>query len=76
MAVAGGLRVIKVARRVAPLAAEAYRRWNQLSPEEKERYRARARQYAQRGQDIGRQALTRAEQLQQQRRKQPRRGRR
>ncbi|HEX8649091.1 MAG TPA: hypothetical protein VF715_19520 [Thermoleophilaceae bacterium] len=69
MAVVGGLRVIKVARRVAPLAAEAYRRWNQLSPEEKERYKARARQYAARGQDIGRQALLRAEQAQQQRKK-------
>jgi hypothetical protein len=54
---------------VAPLAAEAYRRWNQLSPEEKERYKARARQYAARGQDIGRQALLRAEQAQQQRKK-------
>ena len=69
MAVAGGLRVIKVARRVAPLAAEAYRRWNQLSPEEKERYKARARMYAARGQAIGRDALVRAERMQQQRKK-------
>ena len=69
MAVVGGLRVIKVARRVAPLAAEAYRRWNQLTPEEKERYKARARQYAARGQAIGREALLRAEHLQQQRKK-------
>ena len=66
MAVAGGLRVIKVARRLAPVAAEAYRRWNQLSPEEKERYKARARQYAARGQAIGLEALQRAERIQQQ----------
>jgi hypothetical protein len=62
MAVAGGLRVIKVARRLAPVAAEAYRRWNALTPEEKERYKARARQYAARGQAIGRQAFAQAEQ--------------
>jgi hypothetical protein len=69
MAVAGGLRVIKVARRLAPVAAEAYRRWNQLTPEEKERYKARARLYAQRGQDIGRQALAQAERQRRQRKK-------
>ena len=73
MAVAGGLRVIKVARRLAPVAAEAYRRWNALSPEEKERYKARARQYAARGQDVGRQALLRAERLQQEQRRKKRR---
>ncbi len=73
MAVAGGLRVIKVARRLAPVAAEAYRRWNWLTPEEKERYKARARQYAARGQDIGRQAFLRAERLQQQRQRGKRR---
>ena len=69
MAVAGGMRVIKVARRVAPVAAEAYRRWNNLTPEEKERYKARARDYAARGQAIGREALLRAEKMQQQQRK-------
>ena len=69
MAVAGGLRVVKVARRVAPLAAEAYRRWNALTPAEKERYRQRARQYAERGQAIGREAWVRAGKLQQARKK-------
>lgn len=54
-------KAFKTARRVAPLAAEAYRRWNQLSDEEKERYKARARMYAQRGQDIGREAIRLAE---------------
>ena len=68
MAVAGGLRVVKVARRVAPLAAEAYRRWNNLTPAEKERYKKRARDYAARGQAIGREALVRAEQQRKKRR--------
>ncbi|MEA2475543.1 MAG: hypothetical protein QOE06_3458 [Thermoleophilaceae bacterium] len=53
MAVAGGLRVIQVARRVAPIAAEVYRRWSNLSPAEKERYKKRARQYGERGRDAG-----------------------
>ncbi len=54
-------RAVKTARRVAPIAAEAYRRWNALSDEEKERYKERARTYARRGQEIGREALKRAE---------------
>jgi len=33
----------KMARRFAPVAMEAYRRWQKLSPEEKERYRQRAK---------------------------------
>ena len=57
----GPVVIIRTARRVAPFAAEAYRRWNQLSDEEKARYKQRARVYAQRGQDIGREALRRAE---------------
>ena len=61
MAVAGGMRVVKVARRAAPIAIEAYRRWNALSPAEKERYKQRARAVAARGQAIGREALARAE---------------
>jgi hypothetical protein len=69
MAVAGGMRVIKVARRMTPVAIEAYRRWNNLPPEERERYKARAREYAARGQVIGREALARAERMQQQQRK-------
>jgi hypothetical protein len=40
----------RVARRVAvPIAREAYRRWQSMSPEDKERYRARMRDAAQRG---------------------------
>ncbi len=41
--------VRRLARRVTPLAMEAYRRWQALSPEEKERYKRQARDYAQRG---------------------------
>ena len=63
------LRVIKVARRMAPVAAEAYRRWNNLSPAEKERYKQRARDAAARGQAIGRDAYERAVKAQEQRRK-------
>jgi hypothetical protein len=64
-------KAARMARRVAPVAAEAYRRWNALSPEEKERYKQRARGYAQRGQEIGRDAIARAQhaRAQQQKRK-------
>jgi hypothetical protein len=69
MALVGGLKVVKVARRVTPVAMEAYRRWNNLSDAEKERYKKRARDYAARGQAIGREAFVRAEQLQRARKK-------
>jgi hypothetical protein len=49
-------RAARLARRAAPLAIEAYRRWQQLTPEERERYKKRAREYT----DKGRQAYTRA----------------
>ena len=39
----------------------AWERWQSLSDEEKERYKQRARTYARRGQEIGREALRRAE---------------
>ena len=62
-------RAVRTARRLAPVAAEAYRRWNALSDEEKERYKQRARSYAARGQDIGREAIARAQAEQARRRK-------
>lgn len=62
-------RAVRTARRLAPVAAEAYRRWNALSDEEKERYKQRARTYAARGQAIGRDAIARAQSQQQSRRK-------
>jgi hypothetical protein len=49
-------RARRLARRLAPLLRAAYRHWQNLTPEEKERYKARARGYAGRG----RQAYDRA----------------
>jgi hypothetical protein len=46
----------RYARRVTPLAMEAYRRWQALSPEDKERYKRQARGYT----DRGRQAIEQA----------------
>ena len=53
-------RIARLARRAAPLAREAYRRWERLSPEEKERYKKQVRQYAERGRDAGRKAVEQA----------------
>ncbi len=69
MAVVGGMKVIKVARRVAPIAAEMYRRWNNLSPAEKERYKKRARMYGERGRDAGLQLFALLQQQQQRRKR-------
>jgi hypothetical protein len=49
----------RAARRLAPLALEAWRRWQSLPPEEKERYRTLARRYADRGRGAGRTAYER-----------------
>jgi HMG (high mobility group) box protein len=54
-------RAARVAKRVYPLAAAAYNRWQALSDEEKERYKQRARAVAERGQAIGKDALARAQ---------------
>jgi hypothetical protein len=51
---AGGSRkqvVVRTAKRAWPVLLEAYRRWDQLSPAQKERYRQMAAQYAQRGRE-------------------------
>jgi hypothetical protein len=56
-------RAVQTARRLYPLALEAYRRWQRLSPEEKERYMGMMRQAADRGRRV----------LEQQRRRPPRR---
>lgn len=42
-------RAFQMARRVTPLALEAYRRWQNLTPEQKQRYTKMAREYAGRG---------------------------
>jgi hypothetical protein len=41
-------RAARTARRLWPFAVMAYERWQALSPEEKERYRRQAREYADR----------------------------
>jgi hypothetical protein len=43
-------RVRQTARRVWPLALEAWRRWDRLPPHEKERYRRMASEYAKKAQ--------------------------
>ncbi len=46
----GGLaRAAAAGRRAWPVLLMAYERWQSLSPDEKERYRRQAREYAQRG---------------------------
>ena len=42
-------RVVTTAKRLSPVALEAYRRWQNLTPEQKERYMRMAREYAGRG---------------------------
>ena len=45
-------RAAQYARRVGLALTAAYRRWDQLTPEEKERYRRSARQTVERGQKV------------------------
>jgi hypothetical protein len=45
-----GHPAVRGARRAWPLLLEAKRRWDRLTPEQQERYRKMARDYAQRGQ--------------------------
>lgn len=42
-------KAVHMVRRVTPIALEAYRRWQNLTPEQKERYAKMAREYAGRG---------------------------
>ncbi|MFN2616061.1 MAG: hypothetical protein ABR581_02930 [Thermoleophilaceae bacterium] len=42
----------RVARRLWPVVMMAWERWQSLSPEQKERYRRRARDYAGRGRRV------------------------
>jgi hypothetical protein len=46
---ARGRGAARLARRLYPLALAAWERWQRMSPEEKERYRRAARDYARRG---------------------------
>ena len=40
------------ARRLWPFVLMAWKRWQDLSPAERERYKRQAREYAQRGRDL------------------------
>jgi hypothetical protein len=42
----GYRRAYKTAKRLVPLALEAYRRWDNLSDKEKERYKQQAMRYS------------------------------
>ncbi len=42
-------RAVVMVRRVTPVVLEAYRRWQKLTPEQRERYTKMAREYAGRG---------------------------
>jgi hypothetical protein len=42
---------VRVARRAAPLALEAYRRWDRLTPAEKERYKKKVRHAGEKARD-------------------------
>jgi hypothetical protein len=53
-------RALRTARRLYPLAVAAYRRWDAMSDEEKERYKQRARHFAERGRQFGQDAYARA----------------
>ena len=51
MATGRSRQAARLARRLYPVALGAWQRWQSLSPEEKERYRQRAREYARRGRE-------------------------
>jgi hypothetical protein len=54
----GASAAARTAKRLYPLARAAYRRWDQLSPEEKERYMRQARRYAGQGAGYARVAIS------------------
>jgi hypothetical protein len=55
---ANARRAARMARRLYPLAIAAYRRWDRLSPQEKERYKRQARQYAEQSAHYARLAVS------------------
>jgi hypothetical protein len=48
-----GARAVRGVRRLWPYVLMAWERWQALSPDEKERYKRRARSYADRGRRAG-----------------------
>ena len=55
---ANARRAARMARRLYPLALAAYRHWDRLSPQEKERYKQQARRYAEQSAYYARQAAS------------------
>jgi hypothetical protein len=55
----GYRRAYKTAKRIYPLMLMAYRRWDSLSDEEKQRYIAQAKQYSRQASSYARQAAAR-----------------
>jgi hypothetical protein len=47
-------RAVRAARRLTPLVIAGYRRWENLSPKEKERYKRQALRYAEQSRDYAR----------------------
>jgi hypothetical protein len=45
-------RAVRNARRLWPFVMMAWKRWQDLSPAQRERYKRQAREYAQRGRDL------------------------
>lgn len=56
----GYRRAYRTARKLYPLMLMAYRRWDSLSDEEKERYIARAKEYSRQASSYARQTAARA----------------
>ena len=55
---ANARRAVRVAKRIYPLAIAAYRQWDRLSPQEKERYKRQARRYAEQSAHYAREAVS------------------
>jgi hypothetical protein len=55
---ANARRAVRVAKRIYPLAIAAYRQWDRLSPQEKERYKQQARRYADQSATYARRAVS------------------
>ena len=51
--------IVRGAKRAAPVLAEVYRRWEKLTPAEKERYKKRIRESGERARERVRQARRR-----------------
>jgi hypothetical protein len=57
---AGTHPAVRAAKRAWPVLLDAYRRWDRLPPEQQERYRRMAGEYARRGRELARRRPRRA----------------